>query len=48
MGPKFANERFHKLLKLFFRDVQVTYLKQIDTSDFVFELECSKFGNSNI
>ncbi len=48
MGPKLYYELFFKLLKLFFRGIQVTSLSQIHRSDFFFELECSKNGNSNI
>ncbi len=48
MGPKLDNELFYKLLKLIFRSVQVTFLKQIHMSDLVCELEYSKYGNSNI
>ncbi len=48
MGPKLNNERFYKLLKLFFGGVQVTCLTQIHSSDLIFELECSKYGKSNI
>ncbi len=48
MGPNLENELFYKLLKLFFMGVQVTFQIQIHMSDLVFELECSKDGNSNI
>ncbi len=48
MGPKLENQLFYKLLKLFFRGVQVTSLSQIHLSDLVFDLQCSKSGNSNI
>ncbi len=48
MEPKLDDEHFYKLLKLFLRGVQVTSLSQIHKSDLVFELECSKNGNSNI
>ncbi len=48
MLPKLDNELFYKLLKLFFRGVQVTFQIQIHKSDLDFGLECSKDGNSNI
>ncbi len=48
MGPKLYNELFYKLLKPFSRGVQVTYQRQIDRSDLIFELECSKDCYSNI
>ncbi len=48
MRPNLDNEHFYKLLKLFFRGVQVTSLSQIHKSGLVFVLECSKNGNSNI
>ncbi len=48
MGPKLDNELFYKLLKLFTRGVQETYISKILRSDLIFELECSKHGNSNI
>ncbi len=48
MGPKLDYELFYKLLKLFFRAVQVTSLSQIYSFDIIFELECSKICNSYI
>ncbi len=48
MQPKHDYENFYKLVKLFFIGVQVSSLRQIHRSDLVFELECSKNGNSNI
>ncbi len=48
MRPKIDNELFYKLLNQFTRGVQVTYISQIHRSDHIFELECSKYGNSNI
>ncbi len=48
MGAKLENELFYKLLKLFSRGVQVTYLSQIHKTDLLFELECSKNSNSDI
>ncbi len=48
MMPKLNNELFYKLLKLFFRGVQITSIGQIHRSDLVFELHCSKHGNINI
>ncbi len=33
MGPKLDDEHFYKLLKLFYRDIQVTSLSQIHKSD---------------
>ncbi len=48
MGTKFDYELLYKLLKLFLRGVQVTSHSQIHKSDLVFQLECSKHGNSNI
>ncbi len=49
MRPKLEDERFHKFLKLFLRDFQVTCISQIHRSIiFFFEPQCSKDGNSNI
>ncbi len=48
MGPKLDDELFYKLLKLFFRGDQVTTLSQIHSSNLVFELEGSKYGNYKI
>ncbi len=48
MEPTLDDELFHKLLKLFFNGFQVTFLSQIYSSDIIFELECSKNGNSYI
>ncbi len=48
MGPKFSDELFYKWLKLFCRGAQVTSLNEIYRSNLIFELECSKYGNSNI
>ncbi len=48
MGHKLDDELFHKLLKIFFRGVQVTCQSQIHRSDLVFEPQCSKDGNSNV
>ncbi len=45
---KLDSELFYKLLKLFFRGIQITSISQIHMSHLVFELECSKDGNSNI
>ncbi len=36
MEPKLDNELFYKLLKLFFRGVQVTFLREIHNSDLFF------------
>ncbi len=48
MGPKFDNELFYELLKLFFRHVEITSLSQIHKSDLISELKCFKDDNSNI
>ncbi len=42
MGPKLGNELFYKLVKLFFRVVQVPSLSPILRGDLTFELNALK------